>query len=132
MKRVIFAATMLLFALATLMPTASYAQEAKRGKGVLTKLSKKQVATFRGALKKKSRTEEETKTLPLFLVPGIQDERRICVFENGGVVCMPLMGAIRCPGEIVVELPDGQQMDVDVDCTGPDANGNCDCEVADS
>jgi hypothetical protein len=51
----------------------------------------------------------------------------VCEMSAQGLRCGEYPN-VRCPTEVVVELPDNSNTTVPVRCTGPDANGECDCD----
>lgn len=65
-----------------------------------------------------------------FKVPAISIEVR-CNLSSQGIQCFESMISLQCPREVTVQLPGGGTQTVPVSCTGPDSDGNCDCEFSD-
>lgn len=69
------------------------------------------------------------RAIPQFKLPAYVKIE--CVISATGIECEPNYNRGTCPKEIEVNIP-GQQTptNLPVDCVGPDANGECECEVA--
>jgi hypothetical protein len=64
-----------------------------------------------------------------FKVPGLATTRILCKLNAMGLRCFEVLEVMRCPEAVDVDTPNGTST-VPVDCTGPDANGECDCDFA--
>ena len=70
--------------------------------------------------------------MPEFKVPAIQQVVVNCEIAMSTMICVEELGEARkCPSEVEIKIP-GQNAPAKaaVDCIGPDANGECDCEFA--
>lgn len=69
--------------------------------------------------------------IPYFKVPAQAGSRVRCDFNYGPLTCMLEMGPRQCPTEVEVEVRgSNQRARARVNCLGPDAEGNCECEFA--
>jgi len=73
-------------------------------------------------------SNEEDKPMANFRLKAYQVEI-VCIVTNNEVECFndPVY---KCPTSVKVKLPGGATTNVDVDCTGPDSGGECDCDFA--
>lgn len=62
-----------------------------------------------------------------FKLPGLTVTNVICNLNANGLHCYENLLTVRCPSTVEVQTPNGTST-VPVDCTGPDRNGQCDCE----
>jgi hypothetical protein len=78
------------------------------------------------------RSQDKSKTPPValgFKVPPEGRTQIICKLNVEGLNCFESLAEIKCPTVVVVQTPDGDTP-VPVNCTGPGADGYCDCEFA--
>lgn len=72
--------------------------------------------------------DNDGKPAPMsFKVPGLASTRILCKLNPTGLKCFEVLEVMRCPEAVDVDTPSGTTT-VPVDCTGPDANGECDCD----
>ena len=112
---------------------ASSVATAQKGqvKFSLGKIQRTDVETFVAGLKRKrTRLKTAQKYIPYFKVPASRGEV-ICTFSaTGQIDCESLSDPLKCPTAIEVWLPNASQpTSIPIDCEGPDAGGDCECEV---
>ncbi len=66
-----------------------------------------------------------------FKIPATTKISYRCIPGGMGVICFKIEQVVEksCPTTIPVKWPDGTYKDVAVNCVGPDAQGNCECEL---
>ncbi len=81
------------------------------------------------ASKPKLLRREFDKAIPQFKVPAQAVIK--CLMGIDGIECGELAYDKQCPGQIEVQIPgQNRPVSLDIECVGPDANGECECEVA--
>lgn len=76
-----------------------------------------------------NRSEPDTTPPPIaFKVPAGEVTRVICRLDRLGIVCAQTIEPGMCPREIEVVMEGGARATVPVNCTGPDADGSCECD----
>jgi len=64
-----------------------------------------------------------------FKVPGLGSTKVLCKLGPDGLRCFEVLVTLRCPTAVDVDTAGGSTT-VPVNCTGPDADGTCDCDFA--
>ena len=111
--------------------TMAEGQNRDRNNAVLTPLERPVLRNLRGWVRDRSDPGAAPPAIA-FKVPAERMSRIVCHMGPSGLNCYEAPGNLggRCPTAVDVELPDGGQTTVPVDCTGPDADGNCECEFS--
>lgn len=74
--------------------------------------------------------EEDTETTLGIKVPANRTLTYSCFFIAGKVQCYDIITQAECPGSIKLkESESASSYECDVECTGPDSSGDCDCTV---
>lgn len=103
------------------------AQVGNGQRGIMTEMPRPVMQSMRDWLRNRATTDAPE--FP-FKVPAISIEVR-CNLNAQGIQCFESLIALQCPREVTVQLPGGGTQTVPVSCTGPDGDGNCDCEFTD-
>lgn len=110
----------------TLTAEAAKRPEACDASPVITKLEKGGAQELVDWLKERETSDRPS---PLsFQTPAQADVKVVCTISPAGMECHRELAGIRCPTAVEVQVPGGGTTTVDVDCTGPNAAGNCDCD----
>lgn len=108
----------------------AWAQVGQRGPAVVTDLPRADVQALRAWLQNRNRTDATPPPIA-FKVPANAANQVICNINAEGIRCFQtIVTVLQCPTEVVVQLPDGGTQRVPVTCTGPDRDGNCECDFA--
>ena len=95
---------------------------------IVTKLDKAAVKNITDWLK--DRESSNSTPVPYgFKVPALATTQIICKLNPEGLRCFESLASLRCPEAVEVQTPGGTTV-VPVNCTGPDSEGNCDCDFA--
>ncbi len=93
------------------------------GDAVVNKLDKSSAKALADWLK-----DDQGRPAPTsFKTPGLSTTRIRCKLNPNGIKCFEVLEVRRCPDAVEVDTPSGTTM-APVDCTGPDSNGECDCD----
>lgn len=95
-----------------------------QGRSITTNLPRPILQAMRDWLR--DNRSADTPEFP-FKVPGETVTQLICDINPEGIRCYERLLSIQCPTSVVVRTGSGTTI-VPVTCTGPDADGNCDCE----
>jgi hypothetical protein len=118
------AAVLLVACLGVGPASAQDSQRILRGQPVTTELTPQMSQQLQSLF----RTGEEPTALP-FTVPANFQTEIVCRPTQGGLQCAPVVSRIECPTHVTFEDPaTGQNVTVDVVCSGPDSQGQCDCD----
>ena len=112
-----------------LLAAPALAQVGQRGPAVTTDLPRAQVQTLRAWLQNRNRTGTTPPPIA-FKVPANAVRQVMCNINAEGIRCFESLVALQCPTDVVVQLPDGGTTRAPVNCTGPDRDGNCECDFA--
>lgn len=105
---------------------AAKAPQACEAGSIVTKLEKGGAQALVDWLKER---ESSDRPSPLsFQTPANADVRIVCRISPAGMECHRELVGIVCPTAVEVQVPGGGSTVVPVDCTGPNADGNCDCD----
>lgn len=107
--------------------TTAFAQDLPLRRQVMTELSRMQIDDLRAWLRNRSQAGT---TVPQFgfKVPAEGNTRIRCSLGPAGLRCVGELEFNQCPSIVTVELPNGASTQADVNCTGPNQDGFCDCE----
>lgn len=106
------------------------AQQAGKRNTVSTKLTKAQIQTLRQFFKGGD-FGTGTDAPPIdFKVPAIPRTEVVCKMGPSGINCYESLVDMKCPTAVEVLLPDGSRTTAPVDCTGPNSQGECDCDFS--
>lgn len=104
--------------------SAQDGQRVLRGQAVATELTSQMSQQIQRLLQ----SGEEPTAIP-FTVPANFETAIRCVTVQGGLQCAPVVTKMECPTQVTFEDPaTGQSVTVDVICSGPDGQGQCDCD----
>lgn len=67
-----------------------------------------------------------------FKVPAREVRDTMCTMNATRIRCHEVIVGFECPTSVIVEVPGQGATQIPVNCTGPDANGDCDCDFPSS
>ena len=117
----------LAFATFSALSLPAAAQVGNGQRGIMTEMPRPVMQSLRDWLR--DRATADRPEFP-FKVPAEATEVW-CNINPEGIRCYESLVTLRCPRDVTVQLPGGQTTTVPVNCTGPNADGTCDCEFTD-
>ena len=112
-----------------LAPGAAEAQDAGAKRRVHTNLDRPAVRTLRDWLKNRD-APKSTPPQIAFKVPAVVKTAPQCRLSPLGMACYSMPIDMECPTNVTVDIQ-GAVTVAQVDCTGPDSEGNCECDFVD-
>ncbi|MCA2014178.1 hypothetical protein LCM17_21995 [Cereibacter sphaeroides] len=97
------------------------------GAELLTELARRHRRAMRQWVSQRDEVDNAAPVIAFRTPAEIRTEIQ-CRMGPNGISCFDVVVDAKCPSVVNVQLPDGGTMPVAVSCTGPDANGVCDCE----
>jgi hypothetical protein len=127
-RKSVFVAFLCVVLLAMTVFAGPAAAQAGGGRNaIITQLNPAIVQGFRAWLR--NQADEGTPPPPIdFKVPAEITTQIVCRMSSSGLRCIPDVSTMRCPSAVDIEIPGGGRTTVPVSCTGPDNDGNCECD----
>jgi len=111
----------------SVVATTAMGQDGPRRRQAVTELSRVEIQELRAWLRNHSQSGNTVPQFP-FKVPAEGSTRIRCSLGPAGLRCVGELEFNQCPSVVTVEIAGGGSTQADVNCTGPDQDGFCDCE----